>query len=156
VLLASGAVALIAFGGNAPVHRRADQSVALVSSRAVLARDGAVVALSCPKPNSIACDRLAIGVLTRRPELSVTATIGARSVVLDDRRWSGPRRHGLRRGFVGFLQPAGVRGRVWAALGGDYYTGEHAVAVRLRLTIARPDGSRIATSLRLDLSPGWG
>jgi hypothetical protein len=155
-LLASGTVALIAFGGNGAVDRRAAPSPPVVSARSLLAKRVAIVALACPKPNSIACDRVAIRVVTRRPERSVTATIDGRSVVLDDPRWSGRRRHGLRRGFAGFLQPAGLRARVWAANPDDYYTGEHGVWVRLRLTITRPDRSRVATSLRLGLSPGWG
>jgi hypothetical protein len=116
--------------------------------------------VACPEPNSIAYDRVGIAVWTRRPARSVTATVGGRSVVLDDREWGGPRRHGLRRMFAGFLQPAGLRGPGPLAVrtedGDDYFTGVHPVTARVWLTITLPNGSRVATSLPMGLSTGWG
>jgi hypothetical protein len=116
--------------------------------------------VSCSVPNSIACDRVAIIVATRRPARAVTITIGGRSAVLDDLEWSQPWRHGVKRDFSGFLQPAGLRGHgplaVLVENHHNRWTGVHPVTAALHVVITYADGSRRATSARAPLSPGWG
>jgi hypothetical protein len=79
--------------------------------------------------------------------------------VLDDLQWSEPWRHGVKRGFSGFLQPAGLRGpgplAVRTEHGPDYFSGVHPVIAVVRVVITYADGSRVATSARSWLSPGW-
>ena len=126
----------------------------------MLGERGAYLGLACPQPNSIACDRVGLAVWLRRPARSVTATVGKRSWALDDRQWSGPRRHGLRWMFAGFVQPAGMRApgalSVRPEDGADLYTGRNGIAPRVRLVITLADGTRLATSFRAELAPGWG
>ena len=158
-LLAVGAALVIALGADDPALRHAPASPPVVAPRRVLAGPPAM-ALACPVPNSIACDRVALLVNTRRPARAVTVTIGDRSAVLDDLQWSEPWQHGVKRRFSGFLQPAGMLDdgplHVTPEDGRDRYTGRNAVSAPVRVVITRTDGSRVATSLRLELFAGWG
>jgi hypothetical protein len=127
----------------------------------LLAERGVYMGVACELPNSIACDRVGIAVWTRRPARGVVAVVGGRSVALDDREWSRPTRRGLRRMFAGFLKPAGMLGRGPLAVAAedrrlDAYTGRNLVSAPVRLVVTRADGSRVRTSVRAQLSPGWG
>jgi hypothetical protein len=158
-LLAAGAALLIASGGIEPVHRRATPAPPVVAARSVLTARPSM-GVSCSVPNSIACDRVAILLATRRPARAVSVTIGGRSTVLDDLMWSEPWRHGVKREFSGYLRPAGMRDRgplrVRTEHGDDYFSGVHPVTPVMRVVITYADGSRRATSVRTYLSPGWG
>jgi hypothetical protein len=131
-----------------------------VRPQTVLARVPYVGVACVGHPNSIACDRVGVAVWLLRPARRVTATIGGRSVVLDDREWSGPKRHGNRRMFAGFLQPAGLLPggalEVQPDAGRYFWEGSHPVSGLLRLVIAYADGRERATALNVELSPGWG
>lgn len=115
--------------------------------------------LSCPRPNSIACDRIGLAVGLRRPARRVTATIGSRSFALDAPA-PGPDPTGVRRAFEGFLQPAGLRGpgplAVQVENGRNRWTGRDPVSARVRLAIEYADGSRRVTELAVQLAAGWG
>jgi hypothetical protein len=116
--------------------------------------------VACRNANDIRCDRVGLAIWTKRPARSVRATIGGRSFTLDDGEWSGRARHGLRRMFAGFLQPAGLQGGVPLAVTpdgpGGQWMGRHPAAARVRLVITRADSSRRATTLTVPLAPGWG
>jgi hypothetical protein len=128
-----------------------------VAPRTLLA-GGPYMGVSCSRANSIACDRVGLAVWTRRPARAVRATVAGRPVTLDDPEWSGPSKHGLRRMFAGFLQPAGLLGDGPLAVRVEdrHYYGVHPVYATVRLVITYADGSQKATSLRVELSPGWG
>jgi hypothetical protein len=152
-------VAAIAIGTGTSTRGHRHDSARTVPWRAVLtAAPGMGVA--CPVPNSISCDRVGVILSTKRPARAVVVTIGHRSALLDDPQWGGPRRNGLQTGFAGFLQPAGLRGpgplEVRTEHGNDYFTGAHPVTALVHVTITRADGSRVRTSVRAWLSPGWG
>jgi hypothetical protein len=161
-----GAVLAIAVAGVAVLSSPRGRTPArdggpvAVAPGQVLAKGGASMGVACPRPNSIACDRVGIAVETRRPARAVQATVAGRAVRLDDPEWSGRSRHGLRRWFAGFLQPAGLLGHGPLAVqvedGRYYWTGVHPAHATVRLVITYADGSQKATALRVSLSPGWG
>jgi hypothetical protein len=158
-LLGAGAALLVASVGDDSVPRDASERAPVVSPRSVL--DGApTMGVACPVPNSIACDRVAIILSTSRPAQSVSVTVGRRTVVLDDRQWSEPWRHGVKREFSGYLHPAGLRGPgplgVLVENHHNRWTGVHPVTAAVRVVITYADGSRRATTTRAALSPGWG
>ena len=134
------------------------------ASSDVLARDP-YLGVSCGIPNSIACDRVGLSVWLRRPAVAVRATIAGAPVKLDDRQWSGPRRHGRRTLFAGFLQPAGIISRLHVTPDpGSPTTWEANTAVpavlpppeivRLRIDYGR--GRVVVTQTGVELHAGWG
>ncbi|MEX2195447.1 MAG: hypothetical protein WD844_09190 [Thermoleophilaceae bacterium] len=105
--------------------------------------------VSCPAPNTIACDRVGLSVWLREPARRVDATIAGRPLALDDPQWSGPLESGGRRIFAGFLQPAGL-------IDGPLRVDRPPVIPDVRLRIRRHDGSVDTIETRVGLAPGWG
>jgi hypothetical protein len=107
--------------------------------------------VSCPTPNSVACDRVGLAVWLRHPAKHVSARIDGRPIELDDPEWSqttdprGPL-------FAGFLQPAGLRDSD-GPLGvpGTHWYGETPRSAWVELRI---DGH--TTGLVVTLHAGWG
>ena len=115
--------------------------------------------VSCPIPNSFACDRVGLAVWLREPAVRVHAAIAGMGFELDDPEWSGPSERGERRMFAGFLQPAGLIDgplEVTPDAGPDRWIGRSAVSAPVDLQIVREDGAADATSVDVRLSPGWG
>jgi hypothetical protein len=94
-------------------HARAQGGAGVVAETPndVFAQDP-FMGVSCGIPNSIACNRVGLTVWLRHPAISVSATIAGAPLKLDNREWSGPSRQGRRTRFAGFLQPAGITGRL--------------------------------------------
>jgi hypothetical protein len=109
--------------------------------------------VSCPRPNSISCDRVGLAVWLREEASAVVAEIDGRRFRLDDPEWmSWPN------AFAGFLQPAGLRDgelRVPVASGRDRWLGYGHVSARVRLHVT--GGGRVrVTELDVPLHAGWG
>lgn len=107
--------------------------------------------VSCPEPNSIACDRVGLAIWLREPAEAVTAEIEGRPLSLAEAGAGGPTH------FQGFLQPAGLRDgplRVRTE-GGARYTGRTPVEARVRVRVQRADRTE-STELKVRLSAGWG
>ncbi|HWH11596.1 MAG TPA: hypothetical protein VG165_10760 [Solirubrobacteraceae bacterium] len=131
----------------------------LSPAAAVLAK-APYMGVSCPVANSIACDRVGLAVLLRRPAYSVTATIAGRPLDLDYRTWApGHAPRGPRTAFSGFLRPAGIVSNLHVSPdnGRDGWFGTRfpePPLVRLRVRYA--GGNTITTQLRVNLATGWG
>jgi hypothetical protein len=158
-LLACGAYVLVARAGDGPVAPAAWNSgqPILVPSTSALAKQP-YVGVSCPEPNSIACDRIGIGVWTRAPASSIDATIAGHTIRLDDESWTTGR-GGV---FVaGYLQVPGLLHDGPLAVKPDRSrdrwigTGQ-SVETDLRLVFTGHDGLRRATTVRIQLAAGWG
>ena len=145
-VLVVGAIVTVAAARHGP-HGHAAPTARTVAARTILAAHPDV-GVACPIPNSTACDRVGVAVRLRHPARRVVAAIGGHRAILYDRRWSGPARHGLRRAFVGFVHPAGLRPGT--------YAGNRPIATTLHLIVTDADGVRHATSLRVNVGPGWG
>jgi hypothetical protein len=139
-------------GGEAKSHPP------LSASEDVLSRDP-YMGVSCPEPNSFACDRIGLAVWLREPAERVDAVVEGREFGLDDPEWSEPAEHGQRRMFAGFLQPAGLVDGPLALTpddGPDRWIGREPVSATVELRITRADGSVGETSTEVPLSAGWG
>jgi hypothetical protein len=116
--------------------------------------------VACGVPNSIACERVGLAVWTRRPAVTVRATLAGQALDLDDPQWSGSPIHGQRRMFAGFLSHAGLHGHGPLAVrvkeGFSFWEGDPPVSTDVRLLITYADGSQQTTAVRVQLSPGWG
>jgi len=116
--------------------------------------------VACPVPNSIACDRVGLAVWLTRPARTVSATIGGRRFTLDDPRWSGPARHGLRRTLAGSPRPAGLTraGPLRVIPDGPHgrWAGGHPVSAFVELAVDYGHGMQVAVRVRLPLHAGWG
>ena len=160
VLIAAGVALVVVVGhdGSAPTRSGAPAPVTVRPER-VLALPS-YLGVSCPRASSIACGRVGLAIWTRGPARAVRATIAGRSFDLtDDRRFVGPHQRGQPYMFVGFLHHAGLRRGPLAVRvenGRSRWTGKHPVEATLRLMITRADRSRVATSVSVPLSPGWG
>jgi len=122
--------------------------------------------VACPgAPNSIACDRVAIGVSMTTTPRRLVATVGGRSVLLRDQTstcagdppcahpYTGPHF------YTGFLQPAGLLNgalRVTPDAGRYRWYGRHPLTARLRITATYANGTTATTSRRVPVAPGWG
>ena len=110
--------------------------------------------VSCRVPNSFRCDRVGLAVWLREPALKVRAAIGGRAFSLDD-----PARHGERRTFAGFLQPAGLLDgpmQITPDAGPDRWVGRKPVSAPVKLWIVRDHGESITTTIDVKLMAGWG
>jgi hypothetical protein len=111
--------------------------------------------VACPKPNSIACDRIGLAVWLRRPAAQVTATINGQRLDLDGGRRTGrPPVY-----WEGYLQPAGLLSgplKVRPDRGLYHWTGEHPRSARLAITVRRAGGAVGRVSLVMPLRAGWG
>jgi hypothetical protein len=109
--------------------------------------------VSCPRPNSIACDRVGLAVWLREEASAVVAEIDGRRFRLDDPEWAS-----WPNAFAGFLQPAGLRGgelRVPVAPGRSRWLGYGHVSARVRLRVTGRGRVRV-TELDVPLHAGWG
>ena len=105
--------------------------------------------VSCPKANSIRCDRVGLAVWLRRRPARLSATIAGRPLRL--------RRHSDH--YEGFLVPAGlIDGPLRVRPDGGRYrwTGAKPVTARVRLTARFPDGRTLRRTLNVGLAAGWG
>jgi hypothetical protein len=114
--------------------------------------------VACSKPNSIACDRVALAVWLERRASGVTASIAGRELELrpPENFVSG---HGGRGWWEGFVQPAGlVDGplEVQPDRGRYYWEGRRPVVAPVRITARYRDGSSASRTVRVWLSPGYG
>jgi hypothetical protein len=160
-LLAIGLTALVT-GCGAESERQSGEAGAgepvQVAANEVLSRDP-YMGVSCPTPNSFACDRVGLAVWLHEPAVSVDAAIAGRELELDDPEWSEPAEHGQRRMFAGFLQPAGLIDgplEVTADAGPDRWIGRDPASAIVDLQIARADGTTVVATVEVGLAPGWG
>jgi hypothetical protein len=151
VILVAGVGALmIAWGGygRAPARRPA-------ASRAVAVAPGAVVArtymgVSCRRANWIGCDRVGLAVWLKRPARAVSGRIAGRPLRLPRATWG-------RRLYIGFLQPAGLRGRLHVRPDAQgYWGGAPTPTPLVTLRVVYRDGRAVTTRLRVPLMSGWG
>ncbi|HEY1832844.1 MAG TPA: hypothetical protein VGG08_00285 [Solirubrobacteraceae bacterium] len=113
--------------------------------------------VACGVPNWIGCDRVGLSVTLRRPARSVNATVAGSSFALRDPRWSGPTHDGRRRTFAGFLQPAGLVGRLGVKpLPGQRWLGAGTPEPLVTFTIAYGSARRETVRARVPLMAGWG
>lgn len=115
----------------------------------------------CPVANSIACDRVGLAVVLRRPAQSVIATIDGRRLDMDRRGDVPAAGVRPRREFDGFLQPAGIRTRmrVRTAPGSNFWAPDvrwPQAGAEVRLLIDYGSGRIVLTQLHVPLSAGWG
>ncbi|QEC49756.1 hypothetical protein FSW04_20725 [Baekduia soli] len=156
-----GALVTAVRGGDGPggpaVGERpaagAARTVALVLPRAP------GMGVACPVANSIACDRVGIAAWLSQDAVRVVATVGGRSVVLQDRHIRCPTARPCPRFYTGALQPAGLLDgalEVTPDHGADRWYGRHPVSAPLRITPTYADGTRAVTTRTVPLAPGWG
>lgn len=117
--------------------------------------------VSCPEPNSIACDRVGLSVWLREPAMRVEASIDGRQFALDDDDWSeAPDTQGRRRVFAGFLQPAGLTepGSVLHVEpeAGDHWIGQKPVSATVELDITYSEDEHVGEEVTVPLLAGWG
>ncbi len=111
--------------------------------------------VACSKANSIACDRVGVGVWLKQPAKRVTATINGRALLLHAGGLGG---RGPRY-WEGYLKPAGlIRGplKVTPDRGRYYWQGTHPKDARVLIAIRRADGSTDRSSVTVALAAGWG
>ncbi len=125
-----------------------------VAATAFLRRDP-YVGVSCPQPNSIACDRVGLAVWMRAPAAGVTAEIDGRPLRLHagGLGGQGPTY------WEGYLQPAGPLAgplKIGPDDGGTWWAGQAPKNARVLLRISRPGGAIDTTRLSVNVSPGWG
>jgi hypothetical protein len=117
--------------------------------------------VNCPAANSIACDRVGLEVLLRRPAVSVRATIAGWPLGLSYRGDVPASFHKPRTEFDGFLQPAGIvrhlHVRPEAGAPGMWYgdVREPWPTPLVRLLIDYGHGRRVITQLPVSLATGW-
>jgi hypothetical protein len=105
------------------------------------------IGVSCPKANSIRCDRVGLAIWLKRNPERLNASIEGRSVKLR----IGNRRHDH---WEGFLQPAGLIDgplEVRPDKGRYHWIGDPPVYARVEISA----GGR-ARIVRVRVSPGWG
>lgn len=115
--------------------------------------------VSCSVPNSVACDRVGLAIWLRRPAYSVDASIAGAPFRLD---WFGDeyrfgRQSPPRRAFTGYLQPAGIVGRLHVRpLTGAMWYGSGNPLPMVWVLINYGRGRYVLTQLRVPLNTGWG
>jgi hypothetical protein len=111
--------------------------------------------ISCPTPDSTACDRVGLSISLRRRARSATATIAGMSLKLNSKSWSDAPVGGRHRVLAGFLHPAGLRG---GPLEIKYDADGHAlpVIVPVVVTIRYSAGDVVRVSTDEPLAGGWG
>ena len=125
-----------------------------VSAHSVLAR-APYTGVACPRPNSIACDRIGVAIWLNARASRVSAVAGGRRLRLQPGGFGGRSQNP----WIGYLQPAGLLDgvlKVTPDRGRFYWTGAHPKDVDLRLSIRRRDGSLETTRLQVPLRAGWG
>jgi hypothetical protein len=113
--------------------------------------------VACPKPNSIACDRVGLAVWLKRPTRHLDATIAGRKISM---KTPGRFVSGRGTGWEGYLQPAGLKHgplEVQPEPGTtDRWIGRKPVSATVRLTATYRDGSSASRTVRVELAAGWG
>jgi hypothetical protein len=161
VMLALLAAAIAAFAA----HRTADErevpaqqpTVTEVAPDTVLRRT--YMAVACPEPNDVSCDRVGIYAEVKQPARAVTAQVGGRKAALDDPEYGADEPRDARHTFAGFLQPAGLRGDGPLAVDLEpdgRWTGHSPVSARVTFVIEHVDGTLVRTTQRLALDAGFG
>ncbi len=105
--------------------------------------------VSCPRPNSIRCDRVGLAVWLPGRTERLAASIAGRPLAM----------HRRTDHFEGFLRPAGLIDgplRVRPDRGRYYWTGRHPVSAKVRLIVRYRGGRRARRTLRVGLAAGWG
>jgi hypothetical protein len=140
--------AAVAFGGDRSGTARRP-AVERLPAEALLQRT--YMGVSCPEPNSIACDRVGLAVWLHESASAVSAEIDGRRFRLDDPEWgSWPK------AFAGYLRPAGLRdGELRVPVGGTRWLGYGDVSARVRLWVTRGDRV-LVTEVDVPLRAGWG
>ena len=118
---------------------------------------GPYMGVSCPKPNSIACDRVGLAVWVAKPAATITADIAGRELRLRSPRPT--RAEGRETYWEGFLQPAGLRDgplKVKPDRGTEYWRGLHPVSARVRVRATYRGGGAASRTIRVPLAAGWG
>lgn len=141
-------------GGSAPVVHQPTQHIPTVDPAAVLAEEP-YMGVSCPIPNSVACDRVGLGIELRTPAETATATIDGRPVRLDNRAWSDPPVGGKHKRLAGFLQPAGLKNGP-LRITTDSRGYHRLVTARVHLIVDYGGGHKIQTTTTVGLHEGWG
>lgn len=146
-------------GHRAPLRRRLPIATGKPCPQSVrpekLLRGAPYMGVACPQPNSIACDRVGLGLRLRQPAERVTATIAGQRLTLRP----GDNPQNPRSSWQGFLQPAGLLDgplTVTPDRGRYFWRGEHPVYAPVRITVEREDGGIQTTSIRQWLAAGWG
>jgi hypothetical protein len=145
-------------GGSTPLVHQATQHIPTAEPAVVLAEEPHM-GVSCPIPNSVACDRVGLGIELRTRAETATATIDGRPFRLDNRAWSDPPVGGKHKRLAGFLQPAGLLDgllKVQPDRGRYYWIGSHPVSARVRIVVDYGGGRKLQTTTMVGLHAGWG
>jgi hypothetical protein len=118
----------------------------------------------CPRPNSIACDRIGLAVWLVKPAVRLSATVAGKRVRMaipsPVRRAPGGYYCARSCYFEGGLQPAGLLTPGPLHIGPDagryYWEGRHPRPLRVQLVAFYRDGSSASTTRRIWLHAGWG
>ena len=111
--------------------------------------------VACPQPNSLACDRIGVGVWLERPAVGVRVAIAGRAVSLHAGGFGGR----APKYWEGYPQPAGLLAgplKVTPDRGRYFWAGSHAKYARLVITVYRTRQPAVTTTRIVQLGPGWG
>ena len=115
------------------------------------------VGVACREANSIACDRVGVGVRPHRPATLIVVQLAGRIVALSPPEPpDNPRVDDL---WLGYLYGAGLRHGpldVHLAPGGVFWFGNPGVYPRVRVTAFFPDGGASSIAATVSLSAGFG
>jgi hypothetical protein len=128
------------------------------------------LAVSCPRPNEFACDRVGLAIWLRKPAARLAATINGKRLAMHLPCWKGAngracgsycREQGVRCGtyYQGFLHRAGVvHGslKVRPDRGRDLWIGTRPPLGDVRIIARYRDGRTATARVKVRLSPGWG
>jgi hypothetical protein len=118
----------------------------------------AYLGVSCPTPNSIACDRVGLYVSTEQPPASVVATVAGHEFELDHQSEQG--RNGGTAAYEGFLRAPGLlhRGPLDVqANADDRWLGTPPVEVSVELrAVFEDEALGPATEIDIPLRAGYG
>ncbi len=136
------------FGGDAcsPLPRP-------VALRRVLRRPP-YLGVSCPRANSIACDRVGLALWLRGDAARVSARVNGRALRLTE-----PESNDDRPPWIGYLRPAGLLDgplKVTPDRGRFHWEGRHPRDACVVIDVTRRDGSKLRTTTTVPLRAGWG
>lgn len=132
------------------------------------------LAVSCPRPNEFACDRVGLAIWLRKPATQLTAIVNGRPLAMHLPCWKDAngrdcgsycREQGVRRDqpcgtyYEGFLHRAGVVDgslKVRPDRGRDHWIGTRPPLGDVRIFARYPNGRTAAARAKVRLSPGWG
>ena len=152
--LVSAVVWALADGGSRPLVQRATQHIPTADPAAVLAEEP-YMGVSCPIPNSVACDRVGLGIELRTRAATATATIDGRPFRLDNRAWSDAPVGGKHKRLAGFLHPAGLKNGP-LKITTDSRGYHRLVTATVHLIVDYGAGRTIQTTTTVGLHEGWG